>query len=439
MFSHKGKCMNGLLKSCYISIKCLALVFFASYSSFAIAESCVNLTQEREAELCGNVGSFDCDLNTLSLPEKREMSSVLFSIDRSEVCHKVNYCYNSWGCFPNYPHYAPLGHGGIDLQTKSVAGSRTADEVFYSLTEGIVIKAGGDYYNTIAVYDAKKQVTAIYLHARDIFVSLNESINIEEVLGIQGDIGSLGAEHVHFEIREGKKTDASNNKGGTLDPIANVWSYLSDYSIPNSVMVDGFIELYQKTFVQGISFLSFHHYSGGKTNSTLLLSYINALNFGNGKYTYKRYQNEHTLNNEITAIYKLVSKEGNDKLTINDIASIAQQQNFDNFKHLNGYKKVDILYDQMRFEISKGNLIILGLKKDSSLNLLSSSETLPYILVYSANNNTVRYVNTVDGSIRRVDTSFFKTQIELGEVLSLRYNDDIYRKILPAILHIIDN
>ena len=101
------------------------------------------------------------------------------------------------------------GHSGWDAQTQSVAGTvPTRDEPFFSLTTGVVIRAGGDDFNTIAVYDAVQDVTTLYAHARRVDVRVGQTVRVGTQLGIQGNAGlSSGPtdrEHVHVEVRRGR-------------------------------------------------------------------------------------------------------------------------------------------------------------------------------------------------------------------------------------------
>jgi len=139
----------------------------------------------------------------------------------------VNYNYNNWG--DNASLYGGIGHAGIDMQTKNVAGGNTSNnlEPFYSITNGKVIAAeNGTTYNRVAVYDSSKDISIIYLHASQIDVAIGDIINVGDQLGIQGAQGSSDAWHVHFEVKQGQTSSASYNKNGTLSPISNIFPYL---------------------------------------------------------------------------------------------------------------------------------------------------------------------------------------------------------------------
>ncbi|MEZ5302228.1 MAG: peptidoglycan DD-metalloendopeptidase family protein [Verrucomicrobiales bacterium] len=118
------------------------------------------------------------------------------------------------------------GHTGLDIQTKSVAGALTADEVFYSVSKGVVESYGTDAYKTISVYDPDRDVTVIYLHARSSSVSQGQEVTISTPpLGIQGDSGSPGAEHVHLEVRPGRRSGGACDRILTLDPEVEILQY----------------------------------------------------------------------------------------------------------------------------------------------------------------------------------------------------------------------
>ena len=109
------------------------------------------------------------------------------------------------------------------MQTRSVAFHATADEPFFSLTAGIVIRAGGGRYNAIAVYDAAEGLTTLYAHARRVDVRLNQTVRVGDQLGIQGNAG-LNAdpnvrEHVHVEVRRGRALWLACGATSSIDPF----------------------------------------------------------------------------------------------------------------------------------------------------------------------------------------------------------------------------
>ena len=152
-------------------------------------------------------------LGTGEVADKRdEIVSVLFDLPLRDVDGKTNHDYNGYGCGPNTNNACDGyrgGHSGLDVQTKSVAGNSTANEDFYSLTSGTVIRVGGAF-GTIAVYNANDDKTVFYLHARRIYVKENDPVEIGDPLGIQGDTstGNIG-EHVHIEVRNGKQRSSA--------------------------------------------------------------------------------------------------------------------------------------------------------------------------------------------------------------------------------------
>ena len=116
------------------------------------------------------------------------------------------------------------GHSGWDAQTQSVAGAvPTRDEPFFSLTTGVVIRAGGDDFNTIAVYDAVQDVTTLYAHARRVDVRVGQTVRVGTQLGIQGNAGlssdPTDREHVHVEVRRGRVPWLACGATGAINPF----------------------------------------------------------------------------------------------------------------------------------------------------------------------------------------------------------------------------
>ena len=159
--------------------------------------------------------------------KKDRIVEVLFGLNPDEADAKTNHDYNDYMARPNDTGECDGyrgGHSGWDVQTQSVAGDdKTADEEFYSLTSGQVIAIGGEF-GKIAVYNATDDKTTLYLHAREIYVSQGQTVNIGTALGIQGNVG-LGFsdpsknEHVHIEVRDGRSEYPSCGAGATTDPI----------------------------------------------------------------------------------------------------------------------------------------------------------------------------------------------------------------------------
>ena len=92
------------------------------------------------------------------------------------------------------------GHSGWDINSGSHVRSP-----FYSLTTGLVITAGGDSLNTIAVYDG--MYTVVYLHAQDGTVAVKKDKCVEkgDVLGTEGNAGTNGGGiHVHISVQRFK-------------------------------------------------------------------------------------------------------------------------------------------------------------------------------------------------------------------------------------------
>lgn len=161
------------------------------------------------------------------------VASRLFNIPLEKIDDSVagaNYDYNNWadpwrekdgGC-RGYDD----GHSGFDTQTKDVAGESTAERGFYSVSPGIVVKAGADAYNGIAIYDSDRKTSTIYLHADSVGVSEGDPINVGDFLGMQGSSGSGNAEHVHVENQEGKQSSYGCGASSTNNPIPPLIKYL---------------------------------------------------------------------------------------------------------------------------------------------------------------------------------------------------------------------
>ena len=159
--------------------------------------------------------------------KQARIAEKLFGLEPCEADNLTNYDYNNYmvrsndtGDCDGYEG----GHSGWDVQTKSVAGDKTADEEFYSLTSGEVIAIDSETLGKIAVYNATDNKTTLYLHAREIYVSLGQTVNIGTPLGIQGDVGLDPSdprtdEHVHIEVRDGRSEYASCGAGATTAPI----------------------------------------------------------------------------------------------------------------------------------------------------------------------------------------------------------------------------
>jgi murein DD-endopeptidase MepM/ murein hydrolase activator NlpD len=166
---------------------------------------------------------------------EQKIAAALFKIpiDKIDSSMGVYYSYNPWKNNPSSISDSACGyiggHTGIDMQTKDVAGAATANRKYYAVSSGQVITAGGDY-GTVAIYDSTKNITVLYLHSRQISVTKNSIVKVGDVLGIQGDTGSPGAEHVHLETRQGKHSGAACKSSDTINPVTTITNYLNNNS-----------------------------------------------------------------------------------------------------------------------------------------------------------------------------------------------------------------
>ena len=122
------------------------------------------------------------------------------------------------------------GHAGWDAQTLSVAGKKTANERFYAVSPGVIKRIGSPTVNLIAVWHWQSNTTTIYMHARSLNpnLSVGDPVEVGTWLGIQGDRGSPGAEHVHIEVRAGEWTTGAGGadpslSGPACNPVDFLW------------------------------------------------------------------------------------------------------------------------------------------------------------------------------------------------------------------------
>lgn len=122
------------------------------------------------------------------------------------------------------------GHSGWDAQTLSVAGKKTANERFYAVSPGVIKRIGSPTVNLIAVWHWQSNTTTIYMHARSLNpnLSVDDPVEVGTWLGIQGDRGSPGAEHVHIEVRAGEWTTGAggadpSRSGPACNPVDFLW------------------------------------------------------------------------------------------------------------------------------------------------------------------------------------------------------------------------
>jgi hypothetical protein len=181
---------------------------------------------------------------------EQKIAAALFNIpiDKIDSSIGANYSYNPWKNRPSSISSTACGyingHTGIDMQTKDVAGAATADRYYYAVSPGQVISAGGDAYGTVAVYDSVEDITVLYLHSRRVLVTNNTIVKVGDILGIQGDTGSPGAEHVHLETRQNRHFVAACDSNNTINPVTTIADYLNNN---NNVTTPIFSETVLKT------------------------------------------------------------------------------------------------------------------------------------------------------------------------------------------------
>lgn len=213
---------------------------------------------------CKDVEKISEEFFKKSIEDQREIIAVLFDLPKEEVENKTFYEYNyyTWNCelMRKNKHTGEKkcvyngGHAGWDVQTRD----RSKEQIFYSLTTGIVIMDGKGNkslddtdtfdetnFNTIAVYDEDNDITTFYLHASAVDPSIKKGgkVKVCDPLGKQGDTGSPNAVHVHLEVQTGKAERSSagtkDTRTQTMDPIPHL--YKSIQSRPFKIRV--FIEM----------------------------------------------------------------------------------------------------------------------------------------------------------------------------------------------------
>ena len=174
---------------------------------------------------------------------QKQIASLLFNIPLADIDKAIvgaNYIYNNFGvgaeAETTCTGYAG-GHAGVDIQTKDVARTATADRNVYSLTNGEVleIEPGSGFVfikATINVNGTNEDVKIGYLHLRSISVAKGDPVTKGQKIGVQGNKGIKNIaindtntdEHVHVEIRAGTAPTGAacgaspKDKVGSLDP-----------------------------------------------------------------------------------------------------------------------------------------------------------------------------------------------------------------------------
>lgn len=163
---------------------------------------------------------------TLAARQKDKLVEALFGLNPGEANIKTRHDYNDYACSWEGDPYTG-GHGGWDAVVDS-------PEVpfFYALIGGELIQAGGDDYNTIAIYNRDYDMTILYLHANEVAVSTqNPTITEDDLLGTQGSTGpNVTGAHVHIEVRKGRRGNASAGADASqetnwpnMDPVPTLY------------------------------------------------------------------------------------------------------------------------------------------------------------------------------------------------------------------------
>ena len=125
---------------------------------------------------------------------------------------KLNYEYNGYGCNVSWKENGEFvydgGHAGWDAQTISTFDSKR-DAKFYSLTAGKVIRADEGDSKTSQLLQFTGEAdnkTTLYLHAREVYVTVGQDVKVGYTLGRQGNTGlkysnDTDGSHVHIEVR----------------------------------------------------------------------------------------------------------------------------------------------------------------------------------------------------------------------------------------------
>lgn len=104
-------------------------------------------------------------------------------------------------------------HEGIDF------GGPALDAPFYSLTDGVVtsVQDGSDrdQYNWIGVQTG--DMTVFYVHHSTSYVTVGQTVQKGDRLGLQGDNGARGAYHVHLELVQGNAAAFHRSKNTVLE------------------------------------------------------------------------------------------------------------------------------------------------------------------------------------------------------------------------------
>ncbi|MGY4539958.1 murein DD-endopeptidase MepM/ murein hydrolase activator NlpD [Mucilaginibacter sp. UYNi724] len=84
-------------------------------------------------------------------------------------------------------------HNGIDFRARS--------DTVYAIMDGAVSNASYDSLLGVSITLNHQEVTAVYGHLSQLFITPGELIKAGQAIGITGGTGRVTGEHLHFSIR----------------------------------------------------------------------------------------------------------------------------------------------------------------------------------------------------------------------------------------------
>lgn len=102
------------------------------------------------------------------------------------------------GCSASDPSHNGCQHKGIDYRAS--IGTQ-----IFSPISGVIKKARGDSFGTIAIYNSQMNKTLLFLHMSETTLNVGDVVSIGQLIGKSGEKGVEGAPHVHLELRSGER------------------------------------------------------------------------------------------------------------------------------------------------------------------------------------------------------------------------------------------